>query len=468
MTVLKKIMLKYIPKKSSGLSLLFSFILLFVSLVAISQPKAGVLDEITAVVGAEILLSSEIENQIIQMKQQGMQMKDDTRCALYQEMLFQKLMLHQSKIDSLEVNDEQVEGEIERRIRYFVSQIGSVEKLEEYYGKKVAEIKDEFRELIKDQLLIQQMEAKIFSDITVTPSEIKAFFKNIHEDSIPFINAEVEMAQIVIQPKVNDEAKKETRAKLMEIKDRILKGGNFAALARIYSEDPGSAKKGGELGFVERGTFVPEFEAAAFSLNQGEVSEIIETQFGYHILELIQRRGEQINVRHILLKPKITDEDLSAASLKIDSVYGALQSDSISFSKAASKYSTDELTRNNGGVMINPATGSTRWEMDQMDRDLFFIIDKLKVGEYSKPIAFFTPEGEQAIRIVLLKSRSEPHRANLKDDYQRITEAAKQSKENNIRNKWIKKTISGTYIKLHDDFKSCNTGLFKEQSELKY
>lgn len=465
--VLKKSMLKYILKKSSTINLLIGFLLL-VPFAANSQPKTAVLDEVTAVVGAEILLRSEIENQIVQMKQQGMQIKDDSRCLLYQEMLFQKLMLHQSKIDSLEVNDEQVEGEIERRIRYFVSQIGSVEKLEEYYGKKVAEIKDEFRELIKDQLLVQQMQAKIFADITVTPSEIKSFFKNIHEDSIPFINAEVEMAQIVIQPKVNDEAKRETRAKLMEIKDRILKGGNFAALARIYSEDPGSAKKGGELGFVERGTFVPEFEAAAFSLNQGEVSEIIETQFGYHILELIQRRGEQINVRHILLKPKITDEDFAHAAQKIDSIYDALKTDSITFSVAAGKYSTDELTRNNGGVMINPATGSTRWEMDQMDRDVFFIIDKLKVGEFSKPIAFQTEEGEQAIRIVLLKSRSEPHKANLKDDYQRITEAAKQSKENNIRDKWIKKTISGTYIKLHDDYKHCNLGLFKEQSELKY
>jgi peptidyl-prolyl cis-trans isomerase SurA len=442
----------------------FIFLLLLTSNnYTFAQSEGKLLDQIVAVVGNHIVKQSEIDNQLKQIKNQMLEEGDTSSinpCEILEDLIFQQLMLDQAQKDSLVISEAQVEGELDRRIRFFVMQIGSERKLEEYYGKSINDIKDEFRSSIKNQLLTQQMQQKISGNVTVTPAEVKAFYNRFPEDSLPFVNAEVEIGQIVIQPVISKEAKAEAKEKLNTLRERILKGEKFNTLAVLYSEDPGSARKGGELGLVPRGTFVPEFEAAAYNLKPGEVSKIIETEFGYHILQLIERRGEQINVRHILISAKIDGSDLLKAKNRIDSVYNILKADTISFAEAAMRYSDDDGTKDNGGLMINPQTGTTRFEMNQIEPSLFFVIDKLKTGGYSEPQLFQTQGGKQAYRILYLKTRTEPHRANLKDDYQRLQEAALAFKQNEIVRKWISKKMQRTFLRIVPEYSQCNFETF--------
>lgn len=445
------------------LHIAFLFFFLGFSSYSFSQTEGKLLDQIVAVIGNQIIKQSEINNQLQQIQKQLIEQGDTTEispCEVLEDLVFEKLMLDQAQKDSIIISEAQVEGELERRIRFFVMQIGSEKKLEEYYGKSINNIKDEFRSSIKNQLLTQQMQQKITGNVSVTPAEVKAFYNRFPEDSLPFVNAEIEIGQIVIEPTISKEAKAEAKEKLFALRERILKGEKFNTLAVLYSEDPGSARRGGELGLVPRGTFVPEFEAAAYNLKPGEVSKIIETEFGYHVLQLIERRGEQINVRHILISPKLDGSDLLRAKNKIDSVYAILKADTLSFAEVAMRYSDDDATKDNGGLMINPKTSTNRFEMNQIDPSLFFVIDKLKVGEYSEPQLFQTQGGKQAYRILYLKTRTEPHRANLKDDYQRLQEAALSFKQNEITRKWIGKKLQTTYLRIIPEYTTCNFATF--------
>jgi peptidyl-prolyl cis-trans isomerase SurA len=454
MIYMKKLCSKMILKYLNNLLLVTFFIL---PAFVFAQPK--VIDQVIAVVGNNIVLQSELEAQIQQMKQQD---EDETevfdRCIVLEDLLFQKLLLHQAEVDSIVVNDNQVDSEMARRLDYFIRQIGSEKKLEEYYGKSINEIKDEFRVMVKNQLLAQQVQGKITGGIAVTPSEVKAFYNKIPKDSLPYINSELEIGQIVLLPLISEESKFEAKRKLEEFRERIIsKKATFITLATLYSEDPGSARKGGELGFVERGSFVPEFEAVAFKLKIGQVSDIIETEYGYHILELIERRGEKINIRHILVSPKINQEDLLNARLKLDSIRAQIiSSDTLSFAEAAALYSDDKESKFNGGLIINPQTGTKRWEVDQIDPSLFFAVDKLKVGEISQPLVMQVPGGKQGYRILMLKTRTEPHAANLKDDYQKIQDAALNEKQRLLTNKWIDKKLINTYYRISEDYKGCD------------
>jgi peptidyl-prolyl cis-trans isomerase SurA len=452
--MLQKIqILKFIKIK---FALLYLF--LIPNLFSYAQKEGRIIDQIVAVVGNQIIKQSDINSQLQQLQNQLKEQGDTTKineCEILEDLIFEKLMLDQAQRDSIEVSEAQVEAELDRRIRFFVMQIGSEKKLEEYYGKSINSIKDEFRTAIKNQLLIQQMQQKITGNVTVTPAEVKAFYNRFPEDSLPFVNAEVEIGQIVVEPTISKEAKAAAKEKINTLRERILKGENFSTLAILYSEDPGSARKGGELGLVPRGTFVPEFEAAAFNLKPGEVSKIIETEFGYHILQLIERRGEQINVRHILITPKLDGSDLLRAKNRIDSIYAILKADTLSFAEVAIRYSDDKATKDNGGLIINPLTNTTRFEMNQIDPSIFFVIDKLKVGEFSEPQIFQTQGGKQAYRILYLKTRTEPHRANLKDDYQRLQEAALAFKQNEITRKWISKKLQTTYLRIIPEYTSC-------------
>jgi peptidyl-prolyl cis-trans isomerase SurA len=414
-----------------------------------------ILNQIEAVVGEEIILMSEIENQIISYQSQGMLVNEEARCQLFEEMLFQKLLINQAKIDSVEVTDSQVESEMNRRLRYFISQIGSEKKLEEYYQKSIAEIKDEFRELVKEQMLAQQMQQKITGDVRVTPSEVKEFYNTLPADSIPVINSQVEIAQILIKAPISEKAKLEAREEIENIRNRILKGESFKTLAVLYSDDQGSAVKGGELGFTGRAELVPEFSAVAFSLKANEISEVVETQFGYHIIQLIKREGEKVNVRHILIKPEIEVEDLAKAEEKANKVYQLISSDSLTFEESAEKFSDDEDSKNNGGVLINPQTGSSLFDIDEVSPQLFFIIDKMKEGYISKPVAFEMPDGTKGFRIVKLVKRTEPHRASLKTDYDLLQQAALNHKRNKVMAKWIENKTKSTYIQIGDTYKNC-------------
>lgn len=437
--------------------ILFSVILFSVTLNLSAQQK--VIDRVIAVVGKNIVKQSELETQYTQYLSQGMDPTENTRCTLLEELLYQKLLLAQAQKDSVEVSDAQVEGELDRRLRLYIQQFGTREKFEEFYGKSVEEFKEELRENLRDIMLAQTMQSKITGDISVSPNEVKEYYKSIHPDSLPYINAEVEVGQIVRKAPVSAEAKRDAKEKIEGLRQRILKGEDFALLARLYSDDLSSAKVGGEIKNVPRGQFVPEFESLAFSLPEKETSPVFETDYGYHIMQTMQRRGEIVDVRHILLIPKINALDLDKARTLLDSVYNLIVKDSISFSDAAGKYSQDEESKSSGGLIIDPRTGSTKIEMNilsQVDPTVFYTVDKLKEGEVSKPALMATRDGKQAYRLVYLKSRTQPHKANLKDDYQRMQGEALAEKQEGIINAWIKRKLEVTYIKVADDFKNCD------------
>ncbi len=416
-----------------------------------------ILDQIVAVVGDEVILQSEVEIQY--QAQAGYEIqglaKDPALCFLFEELLFQKLLLNQAKIDSVDVSEDQINSELDRRMRFFVDQIGSEQKLEEYYGKSILEIKSEFRDQVESQLIVQKMRARSTENVKVTPSEVRKYFNEIPEDSLPLISSEIQISQIVKKPPISTEEKTRTKTKLEDIRKRIINGEDFGMLAYMYSEDPMSAKENGELGFVQRGALVPEFEAVAFNLKEGDVSEIIETQYGYHILKLIERLGEKVNVRHILLIPKVSNNDLENALSFLDSIYQQILIDSLTFEAAAEKFSDDDESKLFGGKMMNPQSGSYVFVPNQIEPMLLFSLDKMKVGQISDPMIMQTPDGKQAYRLIKLNQRTEPHKASLKQDYQRIQTAALEEAQRKSINAWIEKRQEDTYIKINEEFTNC-------------
>jgi peptidyl-prolyl cis-trans isomerase SurA len=333
--------------------------------------------------------------------------------------------------------------------------IGSVEKLEAYYGKSILAIKDEFRKDIADQLLAQRMQGNIFGNVKVTPAEVKKFFESIPKDSIPYYNAEVEIGQIVKKPEVAIEQRQLAIEKIEGILARARKGENFATLATIYSEDPGSASRGGDLGFVGRGELVTEFEGAAFRLQPDEISDIVKTKFGYHIIKMHEQKGERIRVSHILIKPKTSSYDLQEAIQFLDSVRTLIVENKITFEKAVDKFSEDEESKQQGGLLVNQQTGNTFFEMSQLDKSVYFAIDKLQVGEISSPQLFVNAEGEQAVRILMLRSETPAHTANLQDDYYKIKAIALQEKQQRELMKWVERKMENTYVKVSSEYREC-------------
>jgi peptidyl-prolyl cis-trans isomerase SurA len=434
---------------------LFPFVLFaFVTFSSTCWAQKKLLDKVIATVGNEIVLLSDLENQYQQAGAQGGS-PQDAKCMILEDILLHKLLVNQAQIDSIEVSDAQVEAELNKRMRYFIAQLGSEQKLEEYMGKSIVQIKTEYKDDVRDMLLAQSMQQKITSGMTVSPAEVKDFYNSIPKDSIPLISSEIELGQIVKQPPINEQEKKSVKEKLEKIRERIVAGEDFATLAVLYSEDPGSAKNGGELGFVDRNDLVPEFSAVAFNLKGSEVSKVVESTYGFHIIQLIERRGEQINVRHILMTPKTAYSDLSKAEASLDSVYRKIKADTLKFADAALRYSDDEETKNNGGLMVNPQTGSTRFTPEELDQTIFFTIDKLKVGEVSAPVKFQTRDGKTAYRIIFLKTRTEPHKANLKEDYQTLQSAALNKKQSKVMAEWIRKKKLSTYVKVDTSYNTC-------------
>lgn len=423
------------------------------------QPAASqlVVDQIVAVVGGNEILLSDIENEYIQAMLQGnSQGGAALRCRVIEEALFQKLLLVQAEIDSVEVTEKQVDNELERRMRYFIGQVGSKEKLEEYFGKTIVEIKEDLRERIKDHLRIQDVQSRITANVKVTPAEIVDFYNRIPSDSLPMVASEYEIMQIVKKPPISETEVAMVKEKLNSIRDRVLKGEDFSTLANLYSMDPGSMSKGGNLGMIGRGETYPEFEAAAFSLKPGEISPVIKTEKGYHIIQMIDRKGEFVTVRHILIIPQPGVAELGKAQQEIEHIVSLIRSDSITFEQAAQRYS-DDPTKNNGGLLTNPYSGNSFFDAQEIDPSIFFIVDKLKVGEISAPVIFTDEEDmRQGFRVLMLKSFSQPHQASLKNDYPRIQNMVLMYKQNEEINKWIRKKSEATYIKVNPDYISCD------------
>lgn len=422
-----------------------------------TQQQEMVIDQVVAVVGKNIILESDIQNQYLNMQYQSGSLKGSAfqmRCDILEEQLYQKLMVAQAEFDSITVNEGQVESELDRRLGMFINQFGSQEKMEEYYDKTLNEIKVELHDIIQEQLLAQQVQQEIVASVTVTPSEIKNFYKSMPKDSIPLIKTEFEIAQIVKKPPVSIEEKIRVKEQLQELRARILAGENFSTLAILYSEDPGSAKNGGELGFYGRGQLYPEFEAVAYKLKDGEVSEIVETEAGYHIIQLIERKGDYINVRHILLIPKVSPYDLMIARNELDSIATLIRNDSITFERAVEKFS-DADDKNSGGVLINPYTGSIKFEPEQLDAQVSFSIEKMTVGTISNPVPMKTEDQKDAYRILKLVEKTPPHRANLEEDYSKIQDWALQQKQMEAINKWIDEKAKETYVRIIDSYQDC-------------
>jgi peptidyl-prolyl cis-trans isomerase SurA len=420
------------------------------------EPGDSIIDGVVGIVGSKMIMKSDIEKQYIEFRMQGNIQGTATsmKCIIMENMLYQKLLLNQADVDSITVTDAMVESEMDRRMRYFINQAGSPEKLEDYFQKTIVEIKNDMREVIRENLLIQEEQGKIVKDITITPSEVKAFFRRLPKDSIPEISSEIEIGIIVSQPAISEAEKQEVKDKLLNIRDRVRKGDDFATLAILYSEDPGSSRKGGELGMFKRGEMRPEFEAAAFKLKPGEISDIVETEDGLHIIQMIERRGEYINVRHILLQPKISPENLARAKNFLDSVANLIREKKISFADAVIRFS-DDPSRNNGGLLINATTGDSKFEASQLDPKIFFVIDKLKVGDISDPAVFKTDRGKEEYRLYYLKERTLPHKANLETDYSRIQEIALEKKRMKAADAWVAEKTAKTYIRIIDPYDKC-------------
>lgn len=430
------------------------FILSSFSVVA-QGPVQRQADGIIAKVGNNIILRSDLEFSYLQyLAQTKQQPSQDLKCEILSSLVQDKLLVARAEIDSVTVSEGEVAYELENRINYLAGQVGGVDKLEAYYKKSAKQLKDELRRSVRDMLVMQEMQKKITSTVKVTPKEIRNYFANIPADSLPYFSSEVELGQIVKKAQLSKQQKQETRQQLEEIRKRIVAGEDFATLARQYSQDPGTAPKGGELGMMKRKMLVPEFESAALRLEPGQMSGIVETQYGFHLIQLIERKGQEYNTRHILLRPATATVNIQEAIVTLDSIRTLIVNDSISFAKAAKDFSEDVNTKDNGGMMMNRA-GNTYIPMDQVDPSIFFTIDTMKVGNISKPLPFRTEDGSEAVRIVYLKAKSKPHQANLSDDYPRIAQAALAEKKAKAVDAWFKENFDTVFIEIDPEYQKC-------------
>ena len=432
-------------------------LVLVLSLQLAKAQKVG-LDKVAAVVGGSIILQSDIEMQYAQYLAQGNPANEQIKCYFLQQLLTQKLLSQQAVIDSVTVEDSQVDDEIDRRMRTMISRAGGQERLEQFLNRSVIQYKDEIRPDIREQLIANKMQGTISEKVAITPLEVRQYFDKIPKDSLPYFNTEVEIGEISLYPKLTKQEKEYYRDKAEALRLRIKMGEDFATLARLYSQDPGSAAEGGDLGFMDRTMLVKEFAAQAFKLKPGELSQVFETEYGFHVLQVVERRGEQVRARHILIKIEPTAASMERTKAKADSVYQSVIDKKITFSGAASLYSDNNDTKFNGGMMLNAENVQSRTTFiptDKLDPSIFLTIDTMQVGSYSKPAAFSTQDGKQGYRFLYLKSKTGPHKANLDQDYPKIKEVAYEDKVSLVISQWFEKRRKTTYIKIDEAYKSC-------------
>ena len=425
---------------------------------AATAQENNVIDEVVWVIGDEAIFKSEVEEQYRQMQYEGQKIDGDPYCVMPEQLAIQKLFLHQAKIDTISVPDATVFQQVESRMNYFIANIGSKEKLEEYFKKSVTEIREELAEVIRNTGTVQEVQRNLVKDVKITPSEVRKYFSRLPDDSIPFIPLQVEAQIITLNPRIPQQEIDNIKARLRDYSDRIMRGeSDFSTLAILYSED-GSARMGGEIGFLGKAELDPAYANVAFKLTDTKkVSKIVESEFGYHIIQLIEKRGDRINTRHILLKPHVSDKDLTDALNRLDSLRTDIMDNKFTFDDAAAVVSQDKDTRNNKGIMVNQNTATTRFEMSQLPQEVAKEIDKMKVGEISKPfIMMDRAKGKEIVAIVRLRNRIEGHKANMSDDYQELKSIVEAEKKNEIINNWIKKKQSETYIRINDGWRNCD------------
>ncbi len=452
MTLSKTISMKFINKK-----FLFSLFIL-VSTTVFAQTKREKVDGVIGVVGDYVVLDSDIDLELIQLRAQGIDTKNITRCELFGKQLEDKLYAHHAIQDSIVVTDAEVNSYMNEQLDAMVEQVGSLEKVVKFYKKKnLEEFKSYFFEIIKMNKLTSQMQKKIVDEVTITPEEVRNFFKGIPADEIPTFGAEMEVAQIVVKPVITEEEKKRIVDKLNEIRQDVLNGSSFFSKAVLFSEDPGSSSNGGFYKINRKTGFVKEFKEVAFSLAEGEISEPFETEFGYHIIMVEKIKGQEVELRHILMSPKVSTQAMKDAKAKIEAIRTKVLNKEITFADAAKSSSDEKETKNNGGVLLNPRTMEPRFELTKMDPTLYAQVSSLKDGDVSLPILDEEKGGgAKFYKIITVNNRTEEHTADFSKDYLKIKELALRDKQIKVIAKWSEEKIKETYIKISDDYKDCN------------
>jgi len=432
--------------------------LTFMSSLAFGQDNL-VIDKVIAKVGTENILLSDVESQYsYALDQSSGQVTPDVKCEILQSLVGQKIIVTQAKLDSIEISSDQIEAGLDFRIDGVLRQMnGDTELFEEVYGKTVNEMRDNLRDDLEQQMLVEQMQGSVLNSVAITPKEVKEFFNNIPADSIPYLSASVEISEIVVKPEVNDEENVTALKQILEIRKRIINGDDsFEELAKKYSDDPGSGSRGGDLGYAERGLYVQEFEAAAFSLEENEISEPVKTIHGYHIIEMIDRRGNKIHVKHILIKPDITDADRELAKSKLDSIRNAIIDEKINFKNAVKKHSYDEVPSfHNNGRLQNQKTGKPLFETAELPSEIYFAIEDLNEGDITETLEYPLPTGETYYRIIRLDYKERPHKASLEEDYNKILQFAKESKKSLYFANWLEEKLGQTFIEIDKSYLDC-------------
>ena len=436
--------------------LFFLFIISSYSFKGISQESSGVVvDEIIVRVDDYIVLRSELESTYLDILSRGERISGNTKCAVLKDLITNKLLVAKAEIDSVLVEDGQVDQELNSRMALIINQVGSEDEIEKYYNKTIAEFKKELFDDIKEQLIVRKMRQEILADVVVSPEEVKDFYESVPRDSLPYFSTQVKVSQIVKVPEVGKEQKDKTRGELLKIRDKILNGESFEILATLNSQDPGSAQNGGNLGFVGRGTFQPEFEAAVFKLKEGEISMPVETEFGFHLIQLIEKRGNLFNSRHILLQPEFSESDIQRTKDFLDSLKGLAYSDSVTFEELAREYSDDKFTSSFGGYFTD-AMGSENVLVEELDPVIFFTIDTMDVSQISVPFESRTDDGKIAYKLIFFKEKIPPHLGNLEEDYQRFRNFTLNRKQGIELDRWFEKARKEIFINVDPEYNSCN------------
>ncbi|SHF70968.1 peptidylprolyl isomerase [Pedobacter caeni] len=424
-----------------------------------AQPAKKNIDKVVAVLGNNIILLSDLNQQYAQYLNSGNPGDEKVKCYILQQMLAQKLLKQQAEIDSITVEEAQVDEEVDKRMRMQIQRAGGQERLEQFLNRSVLQYKDEIRPDLKEQLISNKMQAHITQDVSITPLEVKKYFDSYKKDSLPDIPTEFEVGEIVLHPKLTKAEKQKFYDKIDALRLRVKSGEDFAFLAKSYSEDPGSAPDGGDLGFFDRTRMVKEFTAWAFKLKAGEISPVFESEHGFHILQVIERRGEQVQARHILIRPQTTPQSLERVKLQADSLYTNIKTNKITFSTAASLYSDNKESQYNGGMILyadNVTARTTFIPADKLDPKVFLVVDTMKVGEISKPVLFTGQDGKEGYKLLYLKSKIPPHKGNLEQDYAKFKERAQQGKVDRILSEWFEKRRENTYIRIDEDYDKCD------------
>lgn len=421
----------------------------------------NVIDEVVWVVGDEAILKSDVESERLNAQYEGRKFDGDPYCIIPEQLAVQKLFLHQAEIDSIEVSEQEVLSRLEQQTNWLIDQIGSKEKMEEYYNKTSTQIREMLRENIRNGMTVEKMQREIVGDIKIVPADVRRYFKNLPQDSIPYVPTQVEVQIVTLEPKIPQEEIERVKKALRDYTDQINKGEiAFSTLARLYSEDEGTRRRGGELGFMGRGQLVPEYANVAFNLQDpNKVSKIVESEFGFHIIQLIEKRGDRINTRHILLKPQVEEKDLEASLLRLDSIAKDIRNAKFSFDEAATYISQDKDTRNNHGLMANPNSGTARFEMQelaQVSQEVAKTVEGLNVGEISEPFTMINNKGKEICAIVKLKARIDGHKATITEDYQRLKAIVQSKLGDEKLEKWIRDKQKSTYVRINENWAKCD------------